>query len=113
MYSMEKQDRGIFDEEFRLGEISKHRDTLGKQNGYINWEDFRNPFEELFKNENSEKGGRPRFDVILMFKILVLQQMNDFTDDKMEFMIKDRLSFQRFLGLGLQDSSGFKNNLVF
>ena len=101
---MKKQDRGLFDEEFRLREISKLGDPLEKLNEYINWEDFRKPLEGLFKNENPEKGGRPRFDVILMFKILVLQQMNDLADDKMEFMIKDRLSFQRFLGLGLQDT---------
>jgi len=101
---MKKQDRGLFDEELRLRDISKLGDPLEKLNTYINWEEFRKPLEELFKNENPEKGGRPRFDVILMFKILVLQQMNDLADDKMEFMIKDRLSFQRFLGLGLQDT---------
>lgn len=85
-------------------EISKLGDPLEKLNKYIDWEEFRDPLEKIFKNDNPEKGGRPRFDVVLMFKILVLQQMNDLADDKMEFMIKDRLSFQRFLGLGLQDT---------
>jgi IS5 family transposase len=37
-----------------------------------------------------------------MFKILVLQSLNNLSDDKTEFMIKDRLSFMRFLGLDFE-----------
>lgn len=47
------------------------------------------------------KGGRPPFDPVLMFKILVLQALYSLSDEATEFQIKDRLSFQRFLGLGL------------
>lgn len=101
---MRRKDRGLFDEEIRMRDISNLGDPLEKLNRQINWEDFRVSLENIFKNENPGKGGRPRFDVIMMFKILVLQQLNDLADDKMEFMIKDRLSFQRFLGLGLQDT---------
>jgi IS5 family transposase len=36
-----------------------------------------------------------------MFKILVLQALYSLADEATEFQIKDRLSFQRFLGLGL------------
>lgn len=38
-----------------------------------------------------------------MFKVLVLQALYNLSDDAAEFMIKDRLSFMRFLGLGLAD----------
>ena len=38
---------------------------------------------------------------VLMFKILVLQALYSLSDEATEFQIKDRLSFQRFLGLGL------------
>ena len=38
-------------------------------------------------------------DVVLMFKILVLQQLNNLSDDRIEYQIRDRLSFMRFLGL--------------
>ena len=38
-----------------------------------------------------------------MFKILVIQAQNGLSDDKAEFLINDRLSFMRFLGLGLSD----------
>ena len=46
--------------------------------------------------------GRPSYDVILMFKILVLQRLYNLSDDQMEFQINDRMSFMRFLGLGLE-----------
>ncbi|GHU12334.1 hypothetical protein FACS1894161_0330 [Spirochaetia bacterium] len=45
-----------------------------------------------------EKGGRSPFDYVLMFKLLILQRLHNIADDKTEFLINDRLSFQRFLG---------------
>ena len=38
-----------------------------------------------------------------MFKILVLQQLHNLSDDRIEYQIRDRLSFMRFLGLQLED----------
>ena len=38
-----------------------------------------------------------------MFKILVIQATNNLSDERAEFLINDRLSFMRFLGLGLED----------
>ncbi len=38
---------------------------------------------------------------MLMFKVLVLQALYSLSDEATEFEIKDRLPFQRFLGLGL------------
>jgi len=49
--------------------------------------------------ELSRIGGRPPFDYVLMFKILVLQKLYNISDDKTEYIIMDRLSFQRFLGI--------------
>ncbi len=39
----------------------------------------------------------------MMFKILVIQAANNLSDERTEFLINDRLSFMRFLGLGLSD----------
>jgi hypothetical protein len=39
----------------------------------------------------------------MMFKILVIQATNNLADERAEFLINDRLSFMRFLGLGLSD----------
>jgi IS5 family transposase len=47
--------------------------------------------------------GRLPYDPVLMFKVLMLQALYNLSDDQAEFMIQDRLSFMRFLGLGLSD----------
>ena len=54
-------------------------------------------------NKNKGKGGRPPFDKLLMFKILILQRYFNLSDDQTEFQIKDRLSFMDFLNLELSD----------
>lgn len=43
------------------------------------------------------------FDVVQMFMILVLQQLHNLSDDKIEYQIRGRFSFMRFLGLQLED----------
>jgi transposase len=53
--------------------------------------------KEIRKVNDSGKG-RPPFDEILMFKVLILQSLHNVSDDRMEFLIQDRLSFMRFLG---------------
>ena len=50
-------------------------------------------------NRPVDKGGRPPFDPVFMFKILVIQRLNNFGDDNTEFLLNDRRSFERFLGL--------------
>lgn len=47
--------------------------------------------------------GRPPFDRLMMFKILILQSRYSLSDDQMEYQITDRLSFRRFLGLKSSD----------
>ena len=37
-----------------------------------------------------------------MFKILVIQTLNNLSDERTEYLINDRLSFMRFLGRGFQ-----------
>ena len=46
----------------------------------------------------ASKGGRPPFDPVSMFKALILQAQHNLSDARMEFMIRDRLSWMRFLG---------------
>ncbi|GLQ69576.1 hypothetical protein GCM10007866_20290 [Gluconobacter albidus] len=38
-----------------------------------------------------------------MFKILVIQTLNNLSDERTEYLINDHLSFMRFLGLRLSD----------
>jgi IS5 family transposase len=39
-----------------------------------------------------------------MFQVPLLQAMHALSDERAEYLIKDRLSFMRFLGLGLADA---------
>ena len=50
------------------------------------------------------KGGRPPFDHVLMFKTLILQASHNLSDERTEYLIRDRLSFMRFLALGLANT---------
>lgn len=96
--------RGLFDEEFRLSKISDQKDPLEKLNAYIDFEFFREPLEKYFNvGIDYSKGGRPSYDYVTMFKVLILQRYYNLSDDKIEFAILDRLSFMRFLGLTLAD----------
>jgi len=96
---------GFFDAEYRLQDISKRGDPLEKLNQHIDWEMFRPILEEAFlvEEKDPEKGGRPPYDYVMMFKILVLQHLYNVADERTEFAINDRLSFMRFLGLTLKD----------
>jgi IS5 family transposase len=96
--------RGLFDEQFRLEKISKKQDPLERLSSYIDFEYFRKELESALRSSSDgSKGGRPAYDVILMFKILILQRYYNVSDDSIEYAILDRLSFMRFLGLGIND----------
>ena len=90
----------MYAEENRLEKLSEMGDPLEKIKKTINFEVFRPILKEAFEKENEAKG-RPGYDYVLMFKILLLQSWYNISDDKAEYIINDRLSFQRFLGLRL------------
>jgi transposase len=90
-------------EELRLSRLSDMGDPLAKISRAIDWELFRPVLNEIFRKTGNGVGGRPPWDYVLMFKILLLQSWYSISDDKTEYMINDRMSFQRFLGLSLED----------
>jgi len=95
---------GLFDEHFLLERLTKLKDPLVRLEAYIDWNIFAPILAVVFsKPENSSNAGRPPFDRIMMFKLLILQSLYNLSDDQMEFQITDRLSFKRFLGLKSSD----------
>ncbi len=66
---------GFFDFERRLNKIDKNGDPLSKLNQVIDWEQFRPELEALRIKERKSNAGRKPYDVILMFKILILQSL--------------------------------------
>ncbi len=95
---------GFFDVGDRLAELSKKGDPLERLSRTVDFELFRPELERAVPRSDRAKGGRPPFDHIVMFKVLVIQTLYTLSDEQTEFQIKDRLSFQRFLGLGLGDT---------
>ncbi len=95
--------RGLFDYEYQLDLINKHKPPLQKLNSVIDWKMFRSPIEEALAVEPKGLGGRPHYDRLMMFKILILQRYYNLSDEQTEFQIKDRLSFMQFLGLQIGD----------
>lgn len=94
---------GFWDIDERYARLSDAGDPLERLNAVVPWEVFRKPLAKALKRSDGAKGGRPPYDAVLMFKIMVLQALYGLPDDQAEFQIQDRLSFMRFLGLGLGD----------
>jgi IS5 family transposase len=67
----------------------------------LNWKQFEWRLNKALKRleKDPKKGGRPPFDPLVMFKIVVLQSYYQLSDDEMEFQLYDRLSFRQFVGL--------------
>jgi len=96
---MRKIQVGFFDEQEKLDRLSKLGDPLERLNKQIEWEIFRPKLIKVIQKEGKGPGGRPPFDYILMFKILILQEYFGLSDEQMEYQITDRFSFMRFLGI--------------
>ena len=95
---------GFFDVDERLKALSAKGDDLERIKNLVDFELFRLELEKSVPRSDGNKGGRPAFDHVLMFKVLILQAMHGLSDERAEFLIKDRLSFMRFLGLSLADT---------
>src|SRR5215207_4258525 len=92
---------GFFDVDERLNELSAKGDHLERLSAIVNFELFRPDLSRAVRRSDGSKGGRPPFDHVFLWKVLILQASHSLSDERTEFLIKDRLSFMRFLGLGL------------
>src|SRR3990170_3658044 len=98
---------GFHDFERRLEALSAKGDPLETIKATVPWEAFRVDIEAVTVMKPEEKksnAGRKPYDAILKFKIVVLQSLYNLSDEQTEFLIRDRLSFMRFLDLGLEDA---------
>ena len=94
---------GFFDVDERLAALSAAGDPLERLSTVVDFELFRRVLDGVLARSDRSRGGRPPYDPVLMFKVLVLQALYSLSDDAAEFQIRDRLSFMRFLNLGLGD----------
>ena len=67
----------------------------------VDWERF----AELVEGIYSAEEGRPSYPPLMMVKVLLLEQWYNLSDPQMEEALWDRISFRRFVGLGLGDDT--------
>ena len=94
----------FFDLDERYARLNE-RDPLVKLHQIIDWEAFRAPLSVLRNPPRKSQAGCKPCDLVLMFKILVLQHLYNVCDDDIEYQICDRHSFCRFLGRDLEDNT--------
>jgi IS5 family transposase len=94
---------GFFEVDDRLSRLTALGDQLLSFAGAVDFELFRPELARALAYSDGARGGRPPFDPVMMFKVLIIQAANNLSDERTEFLINDRLSFMRFLGLGLSD----------
>ena len=95
--------RGFWDEEARQEKLAAQKTLLPRLAEMVPWERFRETLETVRQKERKSNARRKPIDVVLMFKLLVLQKLYNISDEELEYQVNDRLSFMRFLGLGLED----------
>lgn len=96
----------------RLAQISRQRDPLERLAAVIDWEIFQPVLDRVFPAVAPKgPGGRPAYPRLFLCKILVLQRLDQLSDEATQYQILDRLSFQRFLGLNLADPGPDQNTV--
>ena len=94
-----------------LERLSKDGDPLEVLAATIDFEYFRGWLVEGLGYGDGSRGGRPPFDPVSMFKVLIVQAQHNLSDAKMEFMIRDRLSWMRFFGSELGGAMPDENTI--
>lgn len=96
--------KGLFDDEFAKESLRNMGNPLDKISKVINFEMFRTTLEAKLLNTNKKsKAGAKPYDVVMLFKILILQRYYGLGDNQVEYQILDRTSFKSFLGLETGD----------
>jgi IS5 family transposase len=105
----------LFAADEQLKKLEQLGDPLLTLSRHVDFEFFRPLLEgSLYADYDSSKGGRPPFDPVVMFKVMVLQSLYNLSDDSAEFMINDRASFRRFLDVkGVRDVPDAKTIWLF
>ena len=84
---------------------------FAKCDKFIPWEQLAEPLRDMYKN-NSSNGGASNWPVVMMIKCMMLQKWFNLSDPMLEEMLLDRLSFRRFIGLGIEEKTPDETTFV-
>ena len=73
---------------------------LERLEAMLDWKELANVVKGIY----AAPSGRPSYPPVVMVKVMVLQQWYDASDEAIEEALWDRVSFKRFVGLGLEDA---------
>ena len=96
--------RGFWDDQKRVAKLQEKKPVLKRLADSIPWEPFRPLLDKGYAHERKSNAGRKRIDPLILFKMLVLQQLFNLSDQELEFQVNDRRSFEEFVGLGVMNS---------
>ena len=104
------QQLGFFSEDKALERLSVLGDPLEQLDKIMDWAIFVPVMDEIRPDKTQEGlGGRPPFTNLFVIKALILKSLNNVSFGQMEFLVNDRLTWKRFLGLGLEEKSPDEN----
>src|SRR3954454_4233768 len=86
------------------------RGFLDRCQELVPWSELSGSIAHLFPEQ--PKGGRPFWPAAVMLKCVMLQKWYGLSDPQLEEQLRDRLSFRRFVGLGLDDDTPDETTLV-
>jgi transposase, IS5 family len=96
--------RGLRDEQQSVSKLQDKKPVLRRLADSFPWESFRPLLERGYTEERKSNAWRMRIDPLILFKMLVLQQLYNLSDEELEFQVNDKRSFEEFVGLGVMSS---------
>ncbi|MEX1121900.1 MAG: transposase, partial [Balneolales bacterium] len=82
--------QGFWDEQQRVAKLKGKKPVLMRLTDSIPWESFRPLLNKGYTEERKSIAGRKRIDPLILFKMLVLQQLFNLSDEEVEFQVNDR-----------------------
>ena len=86
--------RGFWDEQQRVSKLQEKKPVLKRLAESMPWELFRPLLDQGYALERKRNAGRKRIDPLILFKMLVLQQLFNLSDEELEFQVNDKRSFE-------------------
>ena len=92
--------RGFWDEEARQEKLAAKKTLLPRLATMVPWEGFRETLETVHHKERKSNAGQKPIDVVLMFKLLLLQKLYNISDEELEYAGEQPVVLCEISGVG-------------